>query len=80
MIGTERTLIKTIRGRQMQFLGHIIHIIRKEGLEELFLAGCIEGKRSRGRQRLKYIASLRKWMDRYTCHRDSRNVQMIQMF
>ena len=44
----ERSLMISIRKRQLQFLGHIM---RKEGLENLTLTGRIEGKRSRGRQR-----------------------------
>ena len=38
---TERSLIKTIRKRQLRFLSHIM---RKEGLENLILAGYIDGK------------------------------------
>ena len=34
----------------------------KEGLEELMLTGRVNGKRSRGRQRLTYFESLSKWM------------------
>ena len=44
----ERSLIKTIRKRQLTFLGHIC---RHKGLEHLSITGKIEGKRSRGRQR-----------------------------
>ena len=36
--------------------------MRKERLEEVILTGRVDGKRSRGRQRLKYLESLRKWM------------------
>ena len=52
---TERSLIKTIRKRQLQFLGHIM---RKEGLENLMLTGYIDGKRDKGRQRQTYLGSL----------------------
>ena len=38
------------------------HVVRKEGLQNLPLTGKIEGKRSRGRQRLTYLKSLSKWM------------------
>ena len=38
----------TIRKRQIEFL---LHIMRKNGLEELILTGSVDGKRSRGRQR-----------------------------
>ena len=57
--GRERSLVKSIRKRQLQFLEHIM---RKERLENLTLTGRIEGKRSRGRQRLTYLGSLSKWM------------------
>ena len=54
--GVERSLMKVIRKRQMQFLGHAM---RSEGMKNLMLTGNIEGKRSKGRQRLKFITSLR---------------------
>ena len=44
-----------VRSRQLKFLGHII---RENELEKLVLAGRVEGKRARGRQRKKYIDSL----------------------
>ena len=47
-----RSLIKTIRQRQLDFLGHIC---RQKGLEHLAITGKIEGKRSRGRQRTTFI-------------------------
>ena len=50
--GTERKIMKTIRKRQIEFLGHVT---RKGGLEELMLAERVHGKRSRGRQRLTYL-------------------------
>jgi ribosomal 50S subunit-associated protein YjgA (DUF615 family) len=56
--GTKRSLISTIRKRQLEFLGHVM---RKEGLENLSVTGKICGKRSRGRQRLTFMASLSKW-------------------
>ena len=51
----ERSLIKTIRKRQLKFLGHIC---RHKGLEFLSLTGKIEGTRSRGRQRITFLDSL----------------------
>ena len=50
-----RSLMKTIRKRQMQFLGHLY---RHKGLEHLALTGKIEGKKSRGRQRITYLNNL----------------------
>ena len=46
-IGMQRTLVKEIRKRQLNFLGHIL---RKEKIEHLCLTGKIEGRRARGRQ------------------------------
>ena len=51
----ERSLIKTLRQRQLEFLGHVC---RHKGLEHLAITGKIEGKRSRGRQRTTFIESL----------------------
>ena len=59
--GVKRSLIKTIRKRQLQFLGHLN---RHKGLEHLALTGKIKGKRSQGRQRIKYLNSLNKWTTR----------------
>ena len=54
LAGVQRSLLKTIRKRQMKFLGHIS---RKSGIEKLVLCGNIEGRRSRGRQRKLFMDS-----------------------
>ncbi|GFO46641.1 endonuclease-reverse transcriptase [Plakobranchus ocellatus] len=51
----EQSLIKTIRQRDLQFLGHIF---RHKGLERSAITGKIEGKRSRGRKRITFIDNL----------------------
>ena len=51
-VGNPVRLMDVIRNRQLRFLGHVI---RKDGVEKLALTGKIEGKRDRGRQRLKYL-------------------------
>ena len=58
MANKERSLMKTIRKRQMKFMGHVY---RKGGMEQLSMTGKIEGKRSRGRQRETYVDSLNNW-------------------
>ena len=58
--GTRRALVGEIRRRQMNFVGHII---RSEKLEHLCLTGRVEGRRARGRQRVKYLDSLREDLD-----------------
>jgi len=49
---TTTQLMQTIITRQIRFVGHVI---RKGKLEYLMLAGKIEGKRARGRQRLTFL-------------------------
>ena len=58
MAGQKRSLMNTIRKRQMKFMGHIY---RKNALEHLGITGKVEGKRSRGRQRVTYVDSLNRW-------------------
>ena len=57
----QRSLIKTIRKRQLEFLGHVS---RRKGLEYLSVTGKVEGKRGRGRQRMTFIDSLNFWVNR----------------
>ncbi|GFO09915.1 endonuclease-reverse transcriptase [Plakobranchus ocellatus] len=51
-------ILPSIRQRQLQFLGHSC---RHRGLEHLAINGKIEGKRSRGRQRITFIENLKSW-------------------
>ena len=44
----------------MEFLGHEM---RREALENLALTGRIEGRRSRGRQREKFIDGIKRVID-----------------
>ena len=62
-VARERTLLRTIQKRQLQFLGHIMW---KEGLENHTLTGKIEGRRGRGRHRLTYMQQSEQ-MDTDTC-------------
>ena len=55
MAGYKRSLIKTIRERQLNFFGHIN---RANRLEKQLLCGKVNGTKSRGRQRMKYTESL----------------------
>ena len=54
-VGQQRSLLGELRKRQMSFLGHVI---RGEKLEHLCLTGMIEGRRARGRQRIKYLDTI----------------------
>ena len=55
----KRKLMKDIRVRQLNFLGHII---RRDGLENLAVTGRIEGKKSGGRRRVTWMSSVKGWL------------------
>ena len=55
----KRRLMKDIRVRQLNILGHII---RKVGLENLAMKERIEGKRSRGGRRVTLMSSVKGWL------------------
>ena len=56
-----RKLMNNIKRRQAEFL---CHVMRK--LEHLLTTGKIEGKRSRGRQRIKIQDGIAAWLGRST--------------
>ena len=53
--GTRREMMRTIRQKQLRFLGHVM---REGKLENICVTGRIEGRRGRGRPRLKYMDTL----------------------
>jgi hypothetical protein len=53
--GVDRQLMRSIRRRQLEFFGHVM---RKGALEQLVVTGKIEGRRSRGRPRTKFLDSI----------------------
>ena len=55
MMGEERKFLKTIRQRQLRFIGLIV---REDSIEKLNLKGRVEGCRSRGRQRQDFLQGL----------------------
>ena len=48
MVREDRSLLATIRQRQLRF---VAHITREDSIEKLSLEGRVEGSRSRGRQK-----------------------------
>ena len=55
MMGEEGRLLKTIRQRQLRFVGYII---REESIEKPSLEGRVEECSSRGRQRQDFLQGL----------------------
>ena len=54
-VGAKRELLKSIRQRQLRFLGHVM---RLKQFEHDCVTGKVEGRRVRGRPRLKLVDSL----------------------
>ena len=61
MAGTTRELMAIVKRRQLGYLGHVL---RGDGLERDCLLGMIEGKRARGRQRMKYMDGIKEMVGR----------------
>ena len=76
MAGVERNLLKNIRKRQLEFLGHIL---RKEGLENLCLAGRTEGRKARRKQRSTYLDSLVNWMKNQVSARERVKISSLSL-
>jgi hypothetical protein len=55
LAGMERSLLKAVKKKQLEFFGHVM---RKRTIENLVTTGKINGKRARGRPRLKYVESM----------------------
>ena len=70
MTGYKRSLLKTIRKRQLQFFGNTNRAV---GLEKQILSGKVCGTKSRGRQRTKYTDSLNNFVTR----KESPNNELI---
>ena len=58
-----RKLMSSMKRTHAEFLGHVM---RKGKLEHLLTTGKIEGKRSRGRQRIKIQDGIAAWLGRST--------------
>ncbi|KAG1714940.1 Pre-mRNA-splicing factor CWC22 [Nymphon striatum] len=58
MLGVERQLLNIVKKRKLKYFGHIK---RHETIERNTLEGKVEGKRARGRQRLKWEDNIKGW-------------------
>ena len=56
-MGVAREMMTVIRRRQLGFLGHIL---RSNGIESNCLMGMVEGRRARGRQRMKWTDKIKE--------------------
>ena len=69
--GAKREMMRMIRRRQLRFLGHVM---RRQQLESNCMTGRLDGRRGRGRPRMKFLDSLAKAVGRGT-----RPVELLQM-
>ena len=67
MAEEKRLLIDTIRKRKKNWMGHIL---RRDSLINVALEGRMEGKRSRGRQRVKMMDDI---LAGFKCYQDLKN-------
>lgn len=65
-MGKECEVIKTIKKRKLEYLGHIIRNEQRYGLLQLILQGKVYGKRGPGRRRISWLQNLRKWFNMTT--------------
>ena len=56
-VGAKRELMRMVRRRQLRFLGHVM---RRHQIENICIIGRLEGRRARGRPRIKFLDSLAK--------------------
>ena len=56
-VGAKRELMRMVRRRQLRFLGHVM---RRHQIENICITGRLEGRRGRGRPRIKFLDSLAK--------------------
>jgi hypothetical protein len=62
----ELEIMKTIKSRKLQYLGHIMRHPEKYNLLQLIIQGKIVGKRSRGRPKISWLDNLQKWFNTST--------------
>ena len=60
-INPEYSLEGLILKLKLQYFGHLIR--RVDSLEKTLMLGGIEGRRRRGRQRMRWLDSITDWMD-----------------
>ena len=46
---------------KLQYFGHLMQ--RIDSLEKILMVGMIEGRRRRGRQRIRYLDGITDWVD-----------------
>jgi hypothetical protein len=56
----ELEIVKTIKSRKLQYLGHVMRHPEKYNLLQLIIQGKIVEKRSRGRPQISWLDNLRK--------------------
>lgn len=60
----ETEIIKTVKSRKLQYLGHIMRNEKRYILLQQILQGKINSKRGPGRRRTSWLANLRQWYDK----------------
>ncbi|KAG1715000.1 Endophilin-B1 [Nymphon striatum] len=61
MLGIKKQLLNIVKERKLKYYGHIK---RHQTVQRITLEGKVEGKRSRGKQRLKWEDNIKGWTKR----------------
>ena len=59
MINSKRMLVDMIKRKKLAYFGHLV---RRDNIQRLLLDGKIDGKRSRGKQRLTWADNITEWI------------------
>ena len=58
MINSKRTLVDMIKRRKLAYFGHLV---RSDDIQRSLLVRKLDGKRSRGRQRITWASNITEW-------------------
>ena len=66
-MGTKRCLLNAVKARKLRYYGHVQR--QHDSLEKNILEGRLDGKRSRGRQRIWWADNIKAWAGQPTMRR-----------
>ncbi|KAL1447598.1 hypothetical protein WDU94_009869 [Cyamophila willieti] len=74
-----KEILKTIKIRKLQYLGHVMRNENRYLLLQKILQGKVEGRRGRGRRRISWLKNLRTWFNQTTTQLFRAAVNKVQI-
>lgn len=65
-MGKDCDILNTVKGRKLEYLGHVMRNENRYGLLQLILQGKVYGRRGPGRRRISWLQNLRTWFNMTT--------------